>query len=71
MLSSILKPAAPIDPIEAEKTAAREAFKAAVTNVHGLAIARDGDAQEEVRIAWAHEWEKVAVSELSAAVGRC
>jgi hypothetical protein len=71
MLSSILKPAVPIDPIEAEKTAAREAFKAAVTNVHGLAIARDGDAQEEVRIAWAHEWEKVAVSEPSAAIGRC
>ncbi|KIJ10431.1 hypothetical protein PAXINDRAFT_16584 [Paxillus involutus ATCC 200175] len=60
MLSSILKPAAPIDPIEAEKTAAREAFKAAVTNVHAVAISRDGDAWEEVRIAWAHEWKKVA-----------
>jgi hypothetical protein len=70
MLSSILKPAAPIDPIEAEKTAAREAFKAAVTNVHAVAISRD-DAREEVRIAWAHEWKKVAVSEPSAAVGGC
>ncbi|KIJ16129.1 hypothetical protein PAXINDRAFT_11174 [Paxillus involutus ATCC 200175] len=60
MLSSILKPATPIDPIEAEKTAACEAFKAAVTNVHTVAISRDGDAQEEVRIAWAHEWKKVA-----------
>ncbi|KIJ09806.1 hypothetical protein PAXINDRAFT_17139 [Paxillus involutus ATCC 200175] len=66
MLSSILKPAVPIDPIEAEKTAAREAFKAAVTNVHGLAMSRDGDAQEEVQIAWAHEWEKVAPTLLAA-----
>ncbi|KIJ10351.1 hypothetical protein PAXINDRAFT_16640 [Paxillus involutus ATCC 200175] len=60
MLSSILKPAAPINPIEAEKTAARKAFKAAVTNVHALAMSRDGDAQEEVQIVWAHEWKKVA-----------
>ncbi|KIJ11568.1 hypothetical protein PAXINDRAFT_15566 [Paxillus involutus ATCC 200175] len=66
MLSSILKPAAPIDPIEAEKTAALEAFKAAVTNVHAVAISRDSDAQEEVRIAWAHEWKKVAPTLLAA-----
>ncbi|KIJ10253.1 hypothetical protein PAXINDRAFT_16755 [Paxillus involutus ATCC 200175] len=47
MLSSILKPAAPIDPIEAEKMAAREAFKAAVTNVHVVTMSRDSDALEE------------------------
>ncbi|KIJ20742.1 hypothetical protein PAXINDRAFT_6530 [Paxillus involutus ATCC 200175] len=66
MLSSILKPAAPIDPIEAEKTATHKAFKAAVTNVHTVAMFRDGDAQEEVWIAWAHEWKKVVPTLLAA-----
>ncbi|KIJ10599.1 hypothetical protein PAXINDRAFT_16433 [Paxillus involutus ATCC 200175] len=68
MLSSILKPAVPIDPIEAEKTAAKEAFKPAVTSMHAVAVSRPGDSDTlgEEWMAWVQQWKTVAPGLLGA-----
>ncbi|KIJ20702.1 hypothetical protein PAXINDRAFT_6497 [Paxillus involutus ATCC 200175] len=68
MLLSILKPATPIDPIEAEKTAAREAFKVPMASIHAVAMSRpgDSDALEEEWMAWVQEWKTVAPRLLAA-----
>ncbi|KIJ12692.1 hypothetical protein PAXINDRAFT_14452 [Paxillus involutus ATCC 200175] len=62
MLSSILKPAIPIDPVEGKRTAAKEAFKAAVSNVHAVVMSRpgDSDALKEEWMAWVQQWKTVA-----------
>ncbi|KAF8833532.1 hypothetical protein BDN67DRAFT_1017441 [Paxillus ammoniavirescens] len=61
MLSSILKPTAPIDTVEAEKMATKDAFVATTAKVHAVAMSRPGDSEglEDERRMWMQEWSAV------------
>ncbi|KAF8835140.1 hypothetical protein BDN67DRAFT_984816 [Paxillus ammoniavirescens] len=68
MLSSILKPTAPINPLEAQKSAAKDAFAATAAKVHAVAMSRPGDGEglEEERRMWMEEWRAVTPGMMAA-----
>ncbi|KAF8834369.1 hypothetical protein BDN67DRAFT_985372 [Paxillus ammoniavirescens] len=68
MLSSILKPTAPINPLEAQKSAAKDAFTAAAAKVHAVAMSRPGDSEglDDERRMWMEEWRAVTPGMMAA-----